>query len=1155
MICSPQRMTFVAGAILLFLPAEATDPALPSADPVESVAKDFLDLLILDKRELSHNGLRGRKEFVRIAELAAENKPAEALEAFERYFLGKLRDPVRYGLSPSDVSPHGQGVAGRWMFPGAAFAAQPDIKAADALLEGRLGEAVIGKPGSVNWLHPFKSWEELKPAEPKGLPNASLLLGTAFTPLAQAFVATGDEKYLRAYVAFMDDWARNSAVTATHPHPCLVPMGVRGIHEMVGFVRTLGGLAAAIPEARQAELLPPETLARVLAKYWNEFALYQALYLRTNTHNWTPSSSYLLLALMFDEFKAAPQVFRLGRRRSIEDNAVTQNLRDGSENQQCPWYNDNYIGGVPQVFPLFEARGTLPAHEEQAWVREVKDDPDWGQEIREHMAERIGYQLRLRSPQGSWPIGVRGSDKRAGYVGDFLVAPEAFADPENRRIRAALIDASQPDNVRSLRGDDGLRPTYHSEWFPYGGYNLVREGWERDSGYGAMFCSPQPGAYGGRRSRSNNNFFGLAAFGQDLVVEERFDRYGLMESPITVDGLQQDFHAGLARVPVIAGHKMIPVAAWAEPASWRWHASDRFNLMEGIYEGSYAKPNAVTLAAPQVPVTMQRGSVPLDQTLRGIRHQRWVHFLREPRLWIVTDRLRGEGEHAFGQHWYLPLEPSGDRAFAENEIEVDAKTRRIRTTASSATVLRGAEVPKANVSLHSFSAADLSYATKPQPQRSGHAPYGQYRISLAWRSAGESTVVTAIQPRAPGAGLESDFQPRQLSGPGGAVGFEADLSGGGRVRYLATPGDSPAALSLGPVTIEGESLLVIEREGNVSGVAMGCRRAVIHGQAMAIADPDFEFTAAANGDKPPELVSIHRPISPVSIGPDRNLFVDEVAVTMATTTPGVEIRYTLDGGEPTPQSAIYTGPVTIKASAIVKARAYRPGVTANPPQNSGTEATATSRAVFDKGVPVAAVAATSVRRPKPSLTARYFEDDWRRLWLRLDSLEPQAEKRGIAPFDLSVVPESNPPLHAAAAPRKKFFAIEYSGFIDMPQAGVYTLHAPRESVIPDIDPGYELRVFLGQRREPYGYRTKAVGLNEWYPATRLHAQGNWSIALAKGLHPIRIVYLDYRTDAPSRLNQPGLRDYIWSGVTPDLKISGPSLEPQPIPTAWLSHGE
>lgn len=1153
MISWPQRMAIVFAVILAATPVQAADPAPPLSDAVESVARDFLDLLILDKHQLSRSGLRHRNEFVRVAEFAAEKKYLEALEAFQRYFLGKLRNPVRYGLSPSDVSPHGQGVAGRWLFPDAPFGAQPDIKAAEGLLQGRLGDAVIGKPGSVNWLHPFSSQEQLKPAEPKGLPLPGLMTGSVFTPLAQAYVATGDEKYLKAYVDFLDDWARNSAVTASHPHPCLVPTGFRGHIDLIGFVRTLGGLTAAIPETRQVELLPPVTLARVLAKYWNEMVLYQALYLRTNTHNWTPSSSYLLLALLFDEFKAAPEVFRLGRRRSVEDNAVTQNLRDGSENQQCPWYNENYIGGVPQAFALFEARGTLPAHEEQAWVREVKNDPDWCQEIREHMAARIGYQLRLRSPQGSWPIGVRGYDKRPGYVGDFLVAPEAFADPENRRIHAAIADAAQPDNARSLRGDDGLRPTYHSEWFPYGGYNLVREGWERDSGYGAMFCPPHPGAYGGRRSRSNNNFFGLAAFGQDLVVEEKFDRYGLMESPVTVDGLQQDFHAGLARVPMIAGHKMIPVTAWTEPADWRWHSSDRFNLMEGIYQGPYAKPNAVTLAAPQVPVTMQRGSVPLDQTLQGICHQRWVHFVRDARLWIVTDRLRGEGEHAYAQHWHLPLEPGNDIAFAENEVEVNAAVRRIRTVAASKAVIRGVEIPKANVSLHTFGPPELSYATKALPQRSGHAPYGQYRVTLSWKAAKATSVVTVIHPRPPGADVEADIAPRSLN-VGGASGFEAVLPDGGSVRYLAAPGDAPLALALGTVTIEGESLLVVDRGGRVSGIALGCRAFATGGKPGHVTSPDFEFALAA-GAAGAEVVPIHRPISPVDIGPARNVFTDEVTVTMATKTPDVEIRYTLDGGEPTPQSALYAGPVTIRSSAIVKARAYRPGVASNPPHNSGTHATATSRAVFDKAVPVAAVAPTAVRRPKPGLTARYFEDDWRRLWLRLDSLVPHSEKRGIAPFDLSVVPDSNPSLGQAAAPRAKFFAIDYSGFIDVPVAGVYTFHAPRECVIPDTDPGYELRVFLGHRREPYGYRTEAFGLNEWYPSTRLHAQGNWSIALEKGLHPLRIVYLDYRTDAPARLNQPGLKDYVWSGVTPDLKISGPSLEPQPIPAAWLSHGE
>ena len=196
-----------------------------------------------------------------------------------------------------------------------------------------------------------------------------------------------------------------------------------------------------------------------------------------------------------------------------------------------------------------------------------------------------------------------------------------------------------------------------------------------------------------------------------------------------------------------------------------------------------------------------------------------------------------------------------------------------------------------------------------------------------------------------------------------------------------------------------------------------------------------------------------------------------------------------------------------------------------------------------------------VKNPQPGLKARYFEDDWRKLWLRLDSLTPQAEKASVGVFDLSVVPESNPPLGKAQAPRAKFFAVEYTGYLTVPVTGVYTLHAPREYVMPDIDQGYELRIFLGQRVVPYAYRTQAMGLNEWYPSTRLHAQGNWSVALEKGTHPIRMTYVDYRTDAPARLNQKGLNDYVWSGVTPDVRISGPGLEKQPIPTAWLVSGK
>jgi hypothetical protein len=1140
--------TLVPVAASPFLPVEERKRNFAGRDNPEqaaAAAADFLDLLTF---EVPTRGFENpRAPLAEIAKLRDEGQPVEALGVFHSYFLGKLRNPQQFGLTAWDVSPSSRGIAGRWNYPGRGIPSDPDVASADRLLEGFWGEVEIGPPGQVNWLYPHKSWDDLKPGEPGGLPAPELLLGTAFDALPAAYLATGDEKYLRAWAAYMDDWAINSAVTTVYPHPGLVPLDLRGSTELINFIRILGGLSQAIPYDRQAELLPPATLARVLGKYWEELSLLQALYLRTNTHNWTPGGAYLLLGLLLDEFKAAPLLFREGRRRKIEDNAVTQNLRDGSENQQDPWYNDNYVFGTGQVAPLFEARQRVPGWQELPWVEDLKNDPEWFQEIREHQFDRIGFQLRLRTPQGSWPVGVRGRDKRPGGTDAFHISPEAFADPELRRIRLAMADATRPANQQTIHAASSVKPSYHSEWFPYGGFNLVREGWEADSGYGHMFTSPAPGSYGGRRSRSNNNFFGLAAFGQDLIVEEKWSPYALMDSPIKVDGLPQDFLTGTARVPSIARHKMTPTVAWTEPGYWRWHASDHFNLMEGIYEGPYAKTDSLNLRAPEAPVSMQVGGGRFEDALLGIRHQRWVQFVRDARLWIVTDRMRGSGEHTYTQYWYLPLKPGGDHAFTEAEIEVSPVDRRVRTKSESATKVGGVDVPQANVSLYSFSAEPLNYKTAAQPRKTDREHFGQYRIELEWQGSGDSLVVTVIYPRAPGAGIEADIVPRQLNGPGGALGFETELPGGGTIQYLAAPGDTALALELGGVRAEAESLLVTAN----GGIVMGGLSFSIDGLSQPVAHPDFEFTRTpASGSAELVITPIYRPIAPVEIGPAQNVFVDQIEVTMSSKTPEVEIRYTVDGSEPTPQSTLYEGPFVLDHTAIVKARAYRPGVTGNPPHTSGTHATATSRAVFDKELPIKAVAA---KNPQPGLQARYFEDDWRTLWLRLDSLEPKGEASGVDTFDLSVVPATNPPLGDTAAPRKEFFAVEYTGFLDVPETGVYTLHAPREYVMPDIDPGYELRIFLGQNIVPFGGRTQVAGLKEWYPSTRLHAQGNWSVALEKGLQPIRIVYLDYRTDGPARLNHKGLAEYIWSGVTPDLKISGPDLEPQPIPAAWLMH--
>lgn len=67
--------------------------------------------------------------------------------------------------------------------------------------------------------------------------------------------------------------------------------------------------------------------------------------------------------------------------------------------------------------------------------------------------------------------------------------------------------------------------------------------------------------------------------------------------------------------------------------------------------------------------------------------------------------------------------------------------------------------------------------------------------------------------------------------------------------------------------------------------------------------------------------------SAVAIAPaaDRLIVTGAVTVVLSAATNVTEIRYTTDGGIPTPASAVYTGAFELATSGVVRARAYAPG--------------------------------------------------------------------------------------------------------------------------------------------------------------------------------------------------------------------------------------
>jgi uncharacterized repeat protein (TIGR03806 family) len=68
-------------------------------------------------------------------------------------------------------------------------------------------------------------------------------------------------------------------------------------------------------------------------------------------------------------------------------------------------------------------------------------------------------------------------------------------------------------------------------------------------------------------------------------------------------------------------------------------------------------------------------------------------------------------------------------------------------------------------------------------------------------------------------------------------------------------------------------------------------------------------------------------LAPPKITPDGGTFGKAVTVSLSSPDSGAQIRYTVDGSVPGPQDTLYSGPITVSGPTVVRARAYKDGMT------------------------------------------------------------------------------------------------------------------------------------------------------------------------------------------------------------------------------------
>ncbi len=162
------------------------------------------------------------------------------------------------------------------------------------------------------------------------------------------------------------------------------------------------------------------------------------------------------------------------------------------------------------------------------------------------------------------------------------------------------------------------------------------------------------------------------------------------------------------------------------------------------------------------------------------------------------------------------------------------------------------------------------------------------------------------------------------------------------------------------------------------------RRLIPHYDRLAAMDTNFRLP-------PPE-----------SIGGRKINFIPFM-IEIGLPYPGADVRYTLDGSEPSRESPGYTQPIKIDQSLILKARTFLAG-------GRGSRTIRTFISLVDEA--------------KNGLEYAYYEGTWFRL----------PDLRGLPPARVGRVYDL---LLEAVEPRERDFAVLFNGMIDIPAAGDY----------------------------------------------------------------------------------------------------------------------
>jgi len=386
--------------------------------------------------------------------------------------------------------------------------------------------------------------------------------------MSEAYWATGDEKYVKAFVRQINGWIDQ----------CKIPVSYQGRGSVWRTLDSGLRMRDNWPNILYRFLPSPsfddETVVKMIK------SIYQhAIHLRNNNtaNNWlaVEMNGLYVVGGLFPEFKEAEE-WRTFAVQKLYEQEKELFYPDGAEIELTPNYHELSASSIVAVYQFAQLNGYILPKDFVSRLESIYE-----------------VFVKLRMPDGRMPA-INDSDW-IHTTASLKTASNLF--PDRLDFKYFITD-----------GREGKEPNYTSVWMPWAGWYAMRSGWGKDAFYSFFEVGP----YGSAHQHEDKLSFILYAYGKRLITEAGYYSYDTSKwrnyacsarghNVARVDGKDQNR---------VLKRNSDSIKLSQQPLNNVWVSNRRYDYGEGTYTDGYGDDYDTTVVH--------------YRTLKFVKNKLWV---------------------------------------------------------------------------------------------------------------------------------------------------------------------------------------------------------------------------------------------------------------------------------------------------------------------------------------------------------------------------------------------------------------------------------------------------------------------------------------------------------------------------------------------------